>query len=68
MGLGGKGYETGAVHTLQISLRALFLCSGEGCVDEGVVFAEACEVVGLAARRADSGEGGTLLGKREGWC
>ena len=57
----GGGRKRAKIRTLQISLRTLFLCSGQGCVDEGIVFAEAFEIAGLAARRADGGEGWSFL-------
>ena len=49
------------IHTVQIIRRTLFLRPGQRVIDEGIVLAQAFEVAGLAARRADGGEGGSLL-------
>ena len=54
--------------TLEIRLRTSLFRSRQGIIDERVVFAQAGEIVGLAACGANGGEGGTLLdgGRRGG--
>lgn len=56
-----KGEAGEKIHTCQIRLRTLFLCPGQRVIDERFVLAQACEVAGLTARRANGREGGTLL-------